>query len=213
MQVHRGLGTSGGAGATDDDLLLALLDGSDASIGRLLRLIRSHGNTRAAISAAVAAVQALPCERGSDASGSGRTSPTSRREKKELKEEGEPVPDPATYLNSYPRCKQLINAFRLNSNTHNKTPLAILHEYATRLNLEASREGAARRWKGGRHQTAGGDHTKPTHPAPAGRGVLAYSNTCTPTQATLTASLCALHRSCTPSRQRATWAPSTWRPS
>jgi hypothetical protein len=46
------------------------------------------------------------------------------------------LPDPATFLELYPRCKQLVETFRANPNTHNKTPLAILHEYATRLSLE-----------------------------------------------------------------------------
>ena len=52
-----------------------------------------------------------------------------------LKEE-EQLPDPATFLVSYPRCKRLVDTFRANPNTHNKTPLAVLHEYATRLSLE-----------------------------------------------------------------------------
>lgn len=48
------------------------------------------------------------------------------------------LPDPATFLESYPRCKRLLDAFRANPNTHNKTPLAVLHEYATRLSLEVT---------------------------------------------------------------------------
>ena len=48
------------------------------------------------------------------------------------------LPDPATFLEGYPRCKRLVDTFRANPNTHNKTPLAILHEYATRLSLEVS---------------------------------------------------------------------------
>ena len=54
-----------------------------------------------------------------------------------LREE-EQLPDPATFLESYPRCKRLVDTFRANPNTHNKTPLAVLHEYATRLSLEVS---------------------------------------------------------------------------
>lgn len=126
-------------------------DDADSSINRLLRLIRSHADKRAAVGAALRAVLALPSDKApfADAdegvegglqtrSSSGRCSPSKRDKpvKEKEEKETEPVPDPATYLNSYPKCKQLINAFRLNSNTHNKTPLAILHEYATRLNLE-----------------------------------------------------------------------------
>ena len=48
------------------------------------------------------------------------------------------LPDPATFMEGYPRCKHLVDTFRANPNTHNKTPLAILHEYATRLSLEVS---------------------------------------------------------------------------
>jgi len=48
------------------------------------------------------------------------------------------LPDPTTFLEAFPRCKRLVDTFRANPNTHNKTPLAILHEYATRLSLEVS---------------------------------------------------------------------------
>ena len=37
-----------------------------------------------------------------------------------------------------PLCKQLVDAFRLQPNSHTKTPLAILHEYATRSSFEVS---------------------------------------------------------------------------
>lgn len=46
------------------------------------------------------------------------------------------LPDPNTFLDKFTKCKQLVERFRENPNTSNKTPLAILHEYATRLNLE-----------------------------------------------------------------------------
>ena len=39
-------------------------------------------------------------------------------------------------LNGFPRCKQLISVYRQVLKVPNKTPLSILHEYATRLNLE-----------------------------------------------------------------------------
>ena len=35
-----------------------------------------------------------------------------------------------------PRCRQLLDTFRACPNTQNKTPLAILHEYSSRFNLE-----------------------------------------------------------------------------
>lgn len=41
-------------------------------------------------------------------------------------------------LNPYPRCKHLISLYRTALKVPNKTPLSILHEYATRLNLEVS---------------------------------------------------------------------------
>ena len=52
------------------------------------------------------------------------------------------LPDPNTFLEGFPRCKRLVDTFRANPNTHNKTPLAILHEYATRLSLEVSNRNA-----------------------------------------------------------------------
>ena len=39
-------------------------------------------------------------------------------------------------LDSLPRCKQLLETFRASPNMQNKTPLAIVHEYASRFNLE-----------------------------------------------------------------------------
>ncbi len=42
----------------------------------------------------------------------------------------------AQALNPYPRCKHLISLYRTALKVPNKTPLSILHEYATRLNLE-----------------------------------------------------------------------------
>ena len=41
-----------------------------------------------------------------------------------------PLEDP------YPRCTQLIQAYQAQANSQNKTPLAVLHEYAVRFNLE-----------------------------------------------------------------------------
>lgn len=39
-------------------------------------------------------------------------------------------------LETLPRCRQLLDTFRASPNTQNKTPLAILHEYSSRFNLE-----------------------------------------------------------------------------
>lgn len=39
-------------------------------------------------------------------------------------------------LSSYPRCKHLIEVYRALPGAQNKSPLAVLHEYATRLSLE-----------------------------------------------------------------------------
>ena len=36
----------------------------------------------------------------------------------------------------YPRCTHLIRAYQSQANSQNKTPLAVLHEYAVRFNLE-----------------------------------------------------------------------------
>lgn len=36
----------------------------------------------------------------------------------------------------FPRCKHLIEAYHALPNSQNKTPLAVLHDYATRLGLE-----------------------------------------------------------------------------
>lgn len=47
----------------------------------------------------------------------------------------DPQADPNP-LSSYPRCKHLIEVYRALPGAQNKTPLAVLHEYATRLNLE-----------------------------------------------------------------------------
>jgi hypothetical protein len=42
-------------------------------------------------------------------------------------------------LDSFPNCKRLIDAHRKILRIANKTPLSVLHEYASRLNLEVSR--------------------------------------------------------------------------
>ncbi|CAL8465762.1 g5298 [Coccomyxa elongata] len=49
----------------------------------------------------------------------------------------------AQALNPYPRCKHLISLYRTALKVPNKTPLSILHEYATRLNLEMTFSEAA----------------------------------------------------------------------
>lgn len=54
------------------------------------------------------------------------------------KEEEVPVLDLAQLLQAFPKCNHLIETFKISPNTQNKTPLAVLHEYATRLSLEVS---------------------------------------------------------------------------
>ena len=49
---------------------------------------------------------------------------------------GPPVPDMAYYLDAYPRCRSLLETFRKNPSTANKTPLAVLNEYAMRQEWE-----------------------------------------------------------------------------
>lgn len=50
-------------------------------------------------------------------------------------DEAQSEPNP---LSMYPRCKHLIDVYRALPGAQNKTPLAVLHEYSTRLNLEVS---------------------------------------------------------------------------
>ncbi len=53
-----------------------------------------------------------------------------------LRAQDEVLPDFNACLDAYPRCQRLVQAFRCNRNTQNKTPLSIVHEHATRLGLE-----------------------------------------------------------------------------
>ena len=104
----------------------------DASVNKLLRLLRSHTDRKAAISAALKAVLTLPSRKvvpAEDPAAIESSPPVSEPPP-------EPIPDPDSFLDSFVRCKHLVETFRANPSTHNKTPLAILHEYATRLGLE-----------------------------------------------------------------------------
>lgn len=104
----------------------------DASVNKLLRLLRSHTDRKAAISAALKAVMTLPSRKvvpAEDPAAIEASPPVSEPPM-------EPIPDPESFLDSFLRCKHLVETFRANPSTHNKTPLAILHEYATRLGLE-----------------------------------------------------------------------------
>jgi hypothetical protein len=47
-----------------------------------------------------------------------------------------PREDLASALNSFPGCKRLVDAYRRIFRIPNKTPLSVLYEYASRLNLE-----------------------------------------------------------------------------
>ena len=104
----------------------------DASVNKLLRLLRSHTDKKAAISAALKAVLTLPSRKVVPAE-----DPAAIESSPPVSEPApEPIPDPDSFLDSFVRCKHLVETFRANPSTHNKTPLAILHEYATRLGLE-----------------------------------------------------------------------------
>ena len=104
----------------------------DASVNKLLRLLRSHTDRKAAISAALKAVLTLPSRKVVPAE-----NPVPVESSPPVSEPPpEPIPDPDSFLDSFLRCKHLVETFRANPSTHNKTPLAILHEYATRLGLE-----------------------------------------------------------------------------
>lgn len=59
------------------------------------------------------------------------------------KEEEVPVLDLAQLLQGFPKCNHLIETFKTSPNTQNKTPLAVLHEYATRLSLEVSQDAVS----------------------------------------------------------------------
>lgn len=104
----------------------------DASVNKLLRLLRSHTDRKAATAAALKAVLTLPSRKVVPVE-----EPLSRESSPPpVLEPPEPIPDPESFLDGFLRCKHLVETFRANASTHNKTPLAILHEYATRLGLE-----------------------------------------------------------------------------
>ena len=116
-----------------EDQLADMQDDSDpdASVNKLLRLLRSHSDKKAATAAALKAVLTLPSRKVTPAEEIAlEQSPAPTVEPLE------PIPDPESFLDGFPRCKHLVETFRANPSTHNKTPLAILHEYATRLGLE-----------------------------------------------------------------------------
>lgn len=116
-----------------EDQMSEMQDDSDpdASVNKLLRLLRSHSDKKAATAAALKAVLTLPSRKVTPAEEAAL-----ERSPPPIVEPIEPIPDPDSFLDSFPRCKHLVETFRANPSTHNKTPLAILHEYATRLGLE-----------------------------------------------------------------------------
>lgn len=82
----------------------------------LLQLIRSRQEPKAALDAALAVVDGFPA--APQVAG----------------EVGLPSDEPPQpTLDQYPRCKQLLDTLRQSPNNHNKTPVAVLHEYATRV--------------------------------------------------------------------------------
>ena len=106
----------------------------DASVNKLLRLLLSHTDRKAATAAALKAVLTLPSRKVVPLEEA--VSPKSASPPATAETPPEPIPDPESFLDGFPRCKHLVETFRANPSTHNKTPLAILHEYATRLGLE-----------------------------------------------------------------------------
>lgn len=143
--------TSSRARPGDVKLSPALGDDNDpdSNLSKLFELIRSYPDTKMAVNAALKAVMKLPQRaktesldhRGDDPSSQAGDRPGSRGESslepfRRRAEDDAPLPDPNKFLEQYPKTRQLVETFRANPNTHNKTPLAILHEYATRLNLE-----------------------------------------------------------------------------
>ncbi len=90
---------------------------------QLLQLIHSRQDPKAALEAALAAVEELPAA----------PLPLERSPSAEPPQRDESL---ATMLDKFPRCKQLLYMLRQSPNNHNKTPVAILHEYATRVHRE-----------------------------------------------------------------------------
>eukprot|EP00884_Botryococcus_braunii_P002695 jgi/Botrbrau1/12426/Bobra.0229s0022.1 len=162
----KNVGVSTSRGKTGDvvkvpDMGPSLDDDSDteSSISKLLNLIRSHSDEKAAIKAALSAVMTVPkrTKSGDSSDPQGGDDKSSHADAEKLEATGDvshdqprrkaeddtPLPDPNNFLEAYPKCRRLVETFRSNPNTHNKTPLAILHEYATRLSLELSYEESA----------------------------------------------------------------------
>lgn len=57
-------------------------------------------------------------------------------EKAEIRESAVLQPDMSSYLDKFPRCRDLMVQIRSTPNNDNKTPAGVLNEYATKLNLE-----------------------------------------------------------------------------
>lgn len=123
----------------------------DASIARLARLLRAHADRRAAVAAALKAVFSLP--------GGPGPSPLDVAALAAVD-----VPDPATFLEGFPRTARLVACVCRGPGAHNKTPLAILHEYATRLGLGEGEGGG-----GGEKGRAARPATRPQPRAPSPR--------------------------------------------
>mmetsp|Transcript_27120 Transcript_27120/g.76523 ORF Transcript_27120/g.76523 Transcript_27120/m.76523 type:complete len:468 (-) Transcript_27120:372-1775(-) len=112
-----------------------LLEKLEAELAWLVHMVKEHEDPERAMAAATAAIhglgdgsQAADKEKAEDAAVSAQAPQTFGP--------GNFVPDPATYMDAYPACKRLVEEFRSNPSTFNKTPLAILHEYAIRTGLE-----------------------------------------------------------------------------
>lgn len=113
-------------------------------VNQLVDQIASHSDPHGAVMAALAAVEALRgqavLEQQQEESKAGASEPAAPPPQEPASSVlSDPVlPDMSTYLESFPNCNRLVRIFRSTPNTFNKTPLAILHEYVTRVNLEVS---------------------------------------------------------------------------
>uniref|UniRef100_A0A061SHK5 DRBM domain-containing protein n=1 Tax=Tetraselmis sp. GSL018 TaxID=582737 RepID=A0A061SHK5_9CHLO len=115
----------------------------DAELGRLIQHIRQSRNPAQAVRAAIAAVEGLPPPQEAPRPAEPQPQPQPQpadSPTEALVPPAEDAPQPsvgaASYMEGRDKCRKLMKAFRSNPNNANKTPLSVLNEYATRLNLQ-----------------------------------------------------------------------------
>ncbi|CAD7700323.1 unnamed protein product [Ostreobium quekettii] len=103
-----------------------------ASINALIRSLRAATDKKPAVTAAFKAAM----------EGMKRPHVESQQEDRNMVAEqpAAALLDMSSYLDSFAKCKSLMHSIRSSPGGENKTPLAVLHEYATRWNLEVSHE-------------------------------------------------------------------------